>query len=105
MKKLKSRSWIKFSLLWLIFIVGCEPLVDRFDDVEDGVMYVSKQFTDSPQQIKHVRVMTWNIRFGAGRLPWFGDSCGDRVILTDNEVMTHLQGIAAKIDEILEKDE
>ena len=100
MKKLKNGHWIKFSILWLIFIVCCEPLVDRFDDVEDGVMYVSKRFTDSPQQIKHIKVMTWNIRFGAGRLPWFGDSCGDRVILTDNEVMIHLQGIAAKIDEV-----
>jgi endonuclease/exonuclease/phosphatase family metal-dependent hydrolase len=99
-KKLKNNHWIKISILWLIFIVCCEPLVDRFDDVEDGLMYVSKQFTDSPLQIIHVRVMTWNIRFGAGRLPWFGDSCGDRVILTDDEVMTHLKGIATKIDEV-----
>ncbi len=38
--------------------------------------------------------MTWNIRFGAARIPWFGDSCGDRVIMTEGEVLENLQDIA-----------
>lgn len=42
--------------------------------------------------------MTWNIRFGAGRIPWFGDACGDRVLLTEEEVLSSLQAIADKIN-------
>ena len=44
--------------------------------------------------------MTWNIRFGAGRIPWFGDACGNRVILSEDEVYGSLQLIADKINEV-----
>jgi len=44
--------------------------------------------------------MTWNIRFGAARIQWFGDACGDRVLLTEGEVTTALENLAAKINQI-----
>lgn len=100
MKNFKGKFWIELLIILLLFVAGCEPLVDRFDATESGMIYNSKQFTEAPTQLSTVKIMTWNIRFGAGRLPWFGDSCGDRVILTDDEVMTHLQGIADKINEV-----
>ena len=100
MKNVENKNWVEMLILVALFFLGCEPLVDSFDDVEQGVMYRSKQISDTPTKITKIKVMTWNIRFGAGRLPWFGDSCGDRVILTDEEVLTHLQGIAATINEV-----
>ncbi len=42
--------------------------------------------------------MTWNIRFGAARIPWFGDSCGDRVLMTESETTGYLQKIASFIN-------
>lgn len=53
----------------------------------------------TPTQVSTVKVMTWNIRFGAGPIHWFGDSCGDRIILTHDEVMSSLNGIAQKLYE------
>ena len=44
--------------------------------------------------------MTWNVRFGAARIPWFGDSCGDRVIMTKSEVIAHLENIADYINSV-----
>jgi endonuclease/exonuclease/phosphatase family metal-dependent hydrolase len=41
--------------------------------------------------------MAWNIRFGVARLRFFGDGCGDKVIMTKSEVTTGLKGLAAKI--------
>ena len=65
----------------------------EFEESEDAISYTASVVnipTDSPSELD---VMTWNIRFGAGRLPWFGDSCGDRVILSENEVLDNLQPI------------
>mgnify|MGYP001987629043 CR=1 FL=1 len=74
-------------------IWSCDPFVTQFEDSEDAVHYTASSVnipTDLPDSLN---VMTWNIRFGAGRIPWFGDSCGDRVILSENEVMGNLQSI------------
>jgi len=76
-----------------VFIWSCDPFVTQFEDREDAVHYTASSVnipTDLPDSLN---VMTWNIRFGAGRIPWFGDSCGDRVILSENEVMGNLQPI------------
>ena len=83
-----------------LVVLSCEPLVTTFDDVEEAQMYEAGNKTTTPASIDEITVMTWNIRFGAGRLPWFGDSPGDRVILTDEEVYTHMVGIAAKIESV-----
>ena len=47
-----------------------------------------------PGQPDSLKVMTWNIRYGAARIPWFEDSCGDRVHMTESEVISHLDDIA-----------
>ena len=49
----------------------------------------------TPSELK---VITWNIRFGVGRLPWFGDSCGDNVIVQKQTVIDTLQKIADFIE-------
>jgi endonuclease/exonuclease/phosphatase family metal-dependent hydrolase len=45
-------------------------------------------------------VMTWNIKFGGGRIDFFFDCFGDRVVMTETEVLRHLQGLAAKINQV-----
>ena len=72
---------------------SCDPFVTQFEESEDAVPYTASSVNipiDSPSELN---VMTWNIRFGAGRIAWFGDSCGDRVILSENEVLGNLQSI------------
>jgi endonuclease/exonuclease/phosphatase family metal-dependent hydrolase len=86
--------------LFLLFILisSCEPLATGFDDTEEAQYYYAKTTTPVPDTFSVIRVMTWNIRFGAGRIPWFGDACGNRVILTEDEVYSSLQAIVDKIN-------
>lgn len=88
------------AIVICLFMLSCESLVTRFEEMEAGIMYNAKHLEKPPVTIDTLLVMTWNIRFGAGRIPWFGDSCGDRVILTEDEVLTHLAGIAEKLNQV-----
>jgi len=76
--------------------------VTTYEDVESAIYYEdasqeSAEFNDT------LKVMTWNIRFGAGRIPFFGDSCGDRVLMTEAETIKYLQAIANYIDTMVIK--
>jgi len=98
-------GWRIFGvLLFLLLIAGCDPIVTTFEDGGDVVMYeaadIIPTFAIPSEGIDEILVMTWNIRFGAARIPWFGDGCGDRVILSDDEVEEGLQGIADKINSV-----
>ena len=88
---------LRFNSIWLIFLFSCRSLVTTFEDVESAIYYEavspeSAEFNDS------LKVMTWNIRFGAGRIPFFGDSCGDRVLMTEAETTGFLDSIVAYIE-------
>ena len=68
-----------------------------YEDVESAIYYEgasqeSSEFNDT------LKVMTWNIRFGAGRIPFFGDSCGDRVLMTQAETEGYLNSIVDYIN-------
>ena len=76
-----------------MFIWSCDPFVTQFEDSEEAVSYIASSVNIPAGLPDSLNVMTWNIRFGAGRIPWFGDSCGERVILSENEVMGNLQPI------------
>jgi endonuclease/exonuclease/phosphatase family metal-dependent hydrolase len=47
-----------------------------------------------------LKVVTWNIRFGSGRFPFFGDSCGDEVISENSDVKLIMQAIADTLNKI-----
>jgi len=96
---LKSQLLYLMLVVVCLVIVTCEPMVTQFEDLEDAIMYKARNIESPPTTVTTIKVMTWNIRFGAGRIPWFGDSCGDRVILSEDEVLINLQGIAEKINE------
>jgi len=101
MQNTRKRKWPGVLLLSaVVLMAACEPMVTTFDDVEDAVMYTAEGMTTAPTSVDTITVMTWNIRFGAGRAHWFGDSPGDRVILPEDEVYQNLDGIAATIDRI-----
>lgn len=99
-----SRRRIIGVLLFLYLVVGCDPIVTTFEDNAEVVMYEAAEIYEAgwipPEGKDEIVVMTWNIRFGAARIPWFGDGCGDRVILSDDEVAEGLQGVANKIDSV-----
>ena len=91
---------ISLAFLMILILPFCEPLVTTFDDVEKGALFKANNRTGPPPAKEFIKIMTWNIRFGAGDLPWFGDSCGDRVIISAKDVEMNLARIAEKINEI-----
>jgi len=99
-RRLVSIALLVLFLFVIVFAPACEPLVTQFDDVEAIEITRADQLTPSPQSADSIKIMTWNIRFGIGRIPWFGDSCGDRVIASESEVTSALRAIVARINDI-----
>lgn len=98
---IKNRLKNIFFLLLLVLghFIACEPFATQFEDVEEGIFYYSKKIETPPKNVDDIKIMTWNIRFGIGRIMWFGDSCGDRVIMRGSEVLPNLDNIAKFINE------
>ena len=82
----------------VIILFSCRPLVTTFNDIQDAVTFTSASKTDEPTSVDNLKVMTWNIRFGAARIPWFGDSCGDRVLITESDVTANMDSIVLFIN-------
>jgi endonuclease/exonuclease/phosphatase family metal-dependent hydrolase len=84
----------------LLLLNSCEPLATSFSDVEDAVMYIKGTKVTPVQPDSTLKVMTWNIRFGIGRQPWFGDACGDNTVFKKEEVIPGLDAVIARIIQV-----
>jgi len=89
---------IRFNFIWIIFFFSCRSLVTTYEDVESAIYYEDGSKDSSVFFNDSLKVMTWNIRFGAGRIPFFGDSCGDRVLMTQAETEGYLNSIVDYIN-------
>ena len=87
-------------LLLCSFFLSCDPITTDLEDVRRGVLYKAAEVVAPPTSVDTLWVMTWNIRYGAARIPWFRDSCGDRVILSEDEVVDGLERLALKIKHV-----
>ncbi len=100
MRDLSVRKYIYIIIIVLLgYLLSCEPFATQFEDLEDGIFYYSNRIETPPANADELKIMTWNIRFGIGRILWFGDSCGDRVIMSQDEVYPNLRKIADVINE------
>lgn len=104
----KKSSWPKRLLvggLTALGIVGLtaavgvifDPFNTQFDDVEDAQLYTANTFQMPRSDIGELRIMNWNAKFGGGRIDFFFDCHGDRVIMKKSEVIENLEGLASKI--------
>lgn len=93
--------FLPVAILAVILAVwSCEPLVTRFENETDAQIYVSPRLTQVPDTFTRLKVMTWNIRFGIGRRPWFGDACGDVTVYSSDDVLYTMNKVVMKINEI-----
>jgi len=88
--------------LAVVAFFSCRSLVTTYENVESAIYYEDAT-QESAEFNNTLKVMTWNIRFGAGRIPFFGDSCGDRVLMKEDTTIKYLQGIANYIDTMVIK--
>ena len=90
------KKYIVYNICFLLFLLllpfgisSClPPPVDEFDDTENGVVLEKTDKVTALTPDSTVVVMTWNIRFGIGRGPWFGDACGYKVVYNSDEVLS-----------------
>ncbi len=89
-------------LIGLLALTACEPWSDRLqDEVTDALIFRAKS-PDLPDHLNgtSLRVMTWNIKFGGGRIDFFFDGWGDRTEMTLDEVHANLDAVYALIEEV-----
>ncbi len=83
-----------------VLLLGCDPFVTEFEDLSNALMYEADSKSNETYDSGNVKVVTWNIRFGIARFPFFGDSCGDDVILDDDTIEKNMAAIADSLNAI-----
>ncbi len=80
---------------------GCEPL---YEVPPSGPAPIFRDRDESEPPVLSerpvLRVMAWNIKYGAARIPFWFDCWGDRVRMDRDEVRTNLAALAALIREV-----
>ncbi len=92
---------LKLSFI-ILFFSGCEPFVSEFSDSSDPLLFKASFIENNSNSYQggSIKVVTWNMRFGIGRFPFFGDSCGERVIADEETVSHTMQAIADSLNTI-----
>lgn len=83
----------------LLPLLACDPFHTELEDAQP-VHYEATKYTEPGKVGNEVLVMNWNVKFAGGRIDFFFDCYGDRVLMTEEEVMDHLAGLAAKINQV-----
>lgn len=94
MMKLK----FSISIFALLFLAACDPFHTKIEDQEFTVIqYEARNKTTPTATLSTLKIATWNIKFGGGRIDFFFDCHGDRVLMTKTEVLENMAGVAAKV--------
>jgi len=87
-------------LVILIVIVRYSDIwVHQFAEREPALLLQAATIRPAPAP-DTLTVMNWNIKFGGGRIDCFFDCFGNRAVMTEAEVLRHLQGLADKINQV-----
>jgi endonuclease/exonuclease/phosphatase family metal-dependent hydrolase len=97
---LKCLLFLPVFLFFILSVTNCEMPATGFDEVEEGEYLEKNQKVEAPAPDSSIVVMTWNIRYGFARGPWFGDACGYKVIYSKDEITANLEKIAQKIKQV-----
>lgn len=86
------------------FLYACEPFADSMDFIRTSAIrmkaaVVKEAPTPQDQEVLKLRVMAWNIKYGALRTPFWFDCWGDRVRMSLNEVEANMDRIYQLIQE------
>lgn len=91
---------ICFTILGLVGLQpGCDPFETGFADEEAAEEYRASRLKPA-QATDQLELMTYNIKFGGGRIDFFFDCHGDRVLMSKDEVESNLDKVAAKIRQV-----
>lgn len=80
--------------------LGCDPFHVEFEPVEPAQEYTAAKQHAVPDFDGTLRMMSYNIKFGGGRIDFFFDCHGDRVLMTEAEVTENMTRLADIINEV-----
>jgi endonuclease/exonuclease/phosphatase family metal-dependent hydrolase len=83
-----------------LLIVGCDPFHVEFKPVEPAQKYQATSLSDAGDVPQTLRVLNYNVKFGGGRIDFFFDCHGDRVLMDRAEVETNLTRVAKVINRL-----
>jgi endonuclease/exonuclease/phosphatase family metal-dependent hydrolase len=87
-------------LLWLLTALACDPFHAEFAPIEDAEIYTARDPSPPPTDRNDLQLLTYNIKFGGGRIDFFFDCHGDAVLMSEKQVDTHMRRIAELIREL-----
>ena len=91
----KSFAYLSFISLLLF---SCNPFHTETENQEIQIVtYEAKDIVEAPTVDSLLKIVTWNIKFGGGRIDFFFDCHGDRVLMNEHEVLANMVGVAANI--------
>ena len=85
-------------LLLCSTLSACDPFHTGFDDSESAVTYLAHGDKPAPDPTQPLRVMNYNVKFGGGRIDFFFDCFGDRVLMQKQEVLDNLSALVEVIN-------
>lgn len=77
-----------------------DPFRTGFEGRERAKLYEAHELTPPPTSVSTLKAMTWNVKFGGGRIDFFFDCHGDRTNMSRSEVLANLQALAEKIIQV-----
>ncbi len=100
MSSIKKISGIILLFFILFSVFSCDPfhsIIENKSNEDAVIYYQAKNLKPAAQNPDTLKIVTWNIKFGGGRIDFFFDCYGDRVLMTKEEVISNMDGIIAKI--------
>jgi endonuclease/exonuclease/phosphatase family metal-dependent hydrolase len=85
----------------LFLLLGCEPLFNAWEGSEPADLSqaatIEAAGVAAPANLK---VMSWNLKYGGGRINFWFDYWGDRAIMTDDEADANISAMISLINEV-----
>ena len=79
---------------------ACEPLYTSWEG-EDPAFLMAAAVIETPQASPStLEVMSWNLKYGGGRINFWFDYWGDRALMTEAEADANIRGLIDLINEV-----
>lgn len=94
---------LSITCIYLLTLVSCDPFgnkIEKESNEDAAIHYTAATITPVQSPPDTLEMVTWNIKFGGGRIDFFFDCYGDRVLMTKEEVIANLDALIVKINQM-----
>jgi endonuclease/exonuclease/phosphatase family metal-dependent hydrolase len=91
---------IKHLHILFFLLLGCEPFALSLEDIaDDQPRFVADTLSENEEGKTQFRVMAWNIKYGAKRMPFWFDCWGDQVSISSEQIKENMSALYEMINE------